>query len=112
MRRSLTVWVSLVQQLCDTNKFSQDIRKHLVNPLPGDCRMTVRFFIPLTIESLLESSIGYPRHLQFWYAPQLGALRLPLLHTQALSMYAFHLLSPCIYPILSTLKLPRRDRSL
>ena len=44
MRRSLTAWASLVQQLCDTNRFSQDIRKHLVNPLPGDCRMTVRFF--------------------------------------------------------------------
>lgn len=40
----------LVQQLARTINFSQDIRKRLVDPLPRDCRLTVRRLVPLTVE--------------------------------------------------------------
>ena len=38
-----------VQQLYPTVKFPQDIRKHLVDPLPRDCRLTVRLLVPLSL---------------------------------------------------------------
>jgi len=41
-RRSLALWVPIIQQLLDVIQPLQDVREHLVSPLPKDCRLTVR----------------------------------------------------------------------
>ena len=87
-RRSLALWVSIIQQLFDAIQLLQDIRKHLVSPLPKDCRLTVRSPYPWPSRATELCPLGHPRCLLFSHAPQLGALYLSLLHSETLSMYA------------------------